>query len=190
MRSFRFDREGPSHAVGFEIGLSVSVRARFVGEDHETVPLGAGLVGRKQNGQGIGHGLWLSSGVRWYQGRDRCALAVVVPCFVVSSLRWYRIEIGFASVCVGYVVFCGIGLRSGLLRCALASGLFCAVVLAVVVPCFVVLWVFFFFFLLWTGGGGGGGCGCGCSCGCDCDGKVVVIGAVNVFQVVKYIILL
>ena len=117
----------------------------------------------------------------------RCALAVVVPCFVVSGLRWYRVEIGFASVCVGCVVFCGIGLRSGLLRYALVSGLFCAIVLAVVVPCFVVLWVFFFFFffffLLWTGGGGGG-------CGGDCDGRVVVVGAVNVFFVVKYIILL
>ena len=67
-------------------------------------------------------------------------------------------------MCVGSgcAVFCGIGLRSGLLRCALVSGLFCAVVLAVVVLCFVVLWVFFFFFfLLWTGGGSGGGCGCG-----------------------------
>ena len=88
------------------------------------MPLGAGLVGRKQNGQGIGHGLWLSSGVRWYQGRDRCALAVVVPCFVVSGLRWYRVEIGFAPVCVGCVVFCGIGLRSGLLRCALVMSCF------------------------------------------------------------------
>ena len=116
----------------------------------------------------------------------RCALAVVVPCFVVSGLRWYRVKIGFAPMCVGCVVFCGIGLRLGLLRYALVSGLFCAIVLAVVVPCFVVLWVFFFFFfffLLWTGGGGGG-------CGGDCDGRVVVVGAVNVFFVVKYIILL
>ena len=56
LHSFRFDREGPSHAVGGEIKRSVSVRARFVGEDHETVPLGAGLVGRYRNGQGIGHG--------------------------------------------------------------------------------------------------------------------------------------
>ena len=85
LRSFRFDQEGPSHAVGFEIGRLVSVRAQFVGEDHETVPLGAGLVGRNQNEQGIGHGSWLSSGVRWYRGRDRCALVVVVPCFVVSG---------------------------------------------------------------------------------------------------------
>ena len=45
----------------------------------------AGLVGRNQNGQGIGHGSWLSSGVHRYRGRDRCALAVVVPCFVVSG---------------------------------------------------------------------------------------------------------
>ena len=51
-------------------------------------------------------------------------------------------------------------------------------------PCFVVLW-FFFFFLLWTSGGGGG---CGCGYGCDCDGRVVVVGAVNVFLIVKYII--
>ena len=111
------------------------------------MPLGAGLVSRNQNGQGIGHGLWLSSGVRWYRGRDRCALAVVVLCFMVSGLRWYQVEIGFAPVCVGCVVFCGIGLRSSLLRCALVSGLFCAVVLAVVVPCFVVLWFFYFFFI-------------------------------------------
>ena len=50
-------------------------------------------------------------------------------------------------MCVGCVVFCGIELRSGLLRCALVSGLFCDVVLAVVVPCFVVLWFFYFFFI-------------------------------------------
>ena len=81
----------------------------------------------------------------------------------LCRVLWYRVEIGFAPVCVGCVVFCGIGLRSGLLRCALVSGLFCVVVLAVVVPCFVVQWGFFFFF------------------GCDCDGRVVVVGAVNVF---------
>ena len=40
-------------------------------------------------------------------------------------------------------------------------GLFCRVVLVVVVPCFVVLRFFFFFSLLWTGGGGGC-CGFGC----------------------------
>ena len=56
LHSFRFDREGPSHAVGGEIGRSVSIRARFVSEDRETVPLGAGLVGLYRNGQGIGHG--------------------------------------------------------------------------------------------------------------------------------------
>ena len=46
--------------------------------------------------------------------------------------------------------------------------------------------------LLWTsgGGGGGGGGGCGYGCGCDCDGRVIVVGAVNVFLIVKYIILL
>ena len=44
----------------------------------------------------------------------------------LCRVLWYR-------VCVG------IGLRSGLLQCALVSGLFCAVVLAVVVSCFVVL---------------------------------------------------
>ena len=115
-----------------------------------------------------------------------CAL-VCVGIEVEISVRWrWLCRVFWYRVCIA------IGLRSGLLWCALVSSLFCAVVLAVVVPCFVVLWVFFFFFffLLWTGGGGGGGCGCGCSCGCDCDGKVVVIGAVNVFQVVKYIILL
>ena len=40
--------------------------------------------------------------------------------------------------------------------------------------------------LLWTSGGGG----CGYGCGCDCDGRVVVVSAVNVFFLVKYIILL
>ena len=89
----------------------------------------------------------------------------------LCRVLWYRVEIGFAPVCVG------IGF---VLCCCVGSG--CAVFCGAV--------GFFFFFLLWTGGGGGGGCGCGCSCGCDCDGKVVVIGAVNVFQVVKYIILL
>ena len=44
-------------------------------------------------------------------------------------------------------------------------GLFCSAVLAVVVPCFVVLWFFFFFSLLWIAGGGGGGGGC-CGFGC------------------------
>ena len=58
LHSFCFDQEGPSHAIGDEIGQLVSVRARFVGEDHETVPLGAALIGRNQNGQGIVHGFW------------------------------------------------------------------------------------------------------------------------------------
>ena len=102
---------------------------------------------------------------------------MVVPCFLVSGLRWYRVEIGFAPVCVGCVVFCGIGLRSGLLRCALVSGLFCAVVLAVVVPCFVVLWVFFFFFFY-------------CRLVVVVVVAVVVVGVVDVFLVVEYIILL
>ena len=44
-------------------------------------------------------------------------------------------------------------------------GLFCGAVLAVVMPCFVVLWVFFFFSLLWIAGGGGCYCRCGCGCG-------------------------
>ena len=132
MRSFRFDQEGPSHAVGFEIGRLVSVRAQFVGEDHETVPLGAGLVGRNQNRQGIGHGSWLSSGVRWYQGRDRCALAVVMPCFVVLGLRWYRVEIGFAPMCVGVgFVLC----------CCVGGG--CAVFCGAVVFLFLFLFLFF-----------------------------------------------
>ena len=131
------------------------------------MPLGTGLVSRNQNEQGIGHGSWLSFGVRWYRGRDQCALAVVVPCFMVSGLRWHQVEIGFVLVCVGYVVFCGIGLRSGLLRCALVSGLFCAVVLAVVVPCFVVLWVFSFFLFFFF-----------------CCGLVVVVVAVAVAVIV------
>ena len=58
LHSFCFDREGPSHAVGGKIGQLVSVRARFVSEDYETVPLGAALIGRNQNGQGIVHGFW------------------------------------------------------------------------------------------------------------------------------------
>ena len=89
-------------------------------------------------------------------------------------------------MCVGggCAVFCGIGLSSNLLQYALVSGLFCAVMLAVVVPCFVVLWVFLFFFSC---------------CGlvvvvvvvmAVADGRVVVVGAVDVFLVVKYIILL
>ena len=45
----------------------------------------------------------------------------------------------------------------------LQGGLLCGAVLAVIMPCFVVLWVcfffFFFFFLLWTSGDGGCGCG-------------------------------
>ena len=56
LHSFHFDQEGPSHAVGGEIKQSVSVQARFIGEDHETMPLGTSLVGRYRNGQGIGHG--------------------------------------------------------------------------------------------------------------------------------------
>ena len=58
LHSLRFDQEGPSHAISNEIRRSISVRARFVDEDRETVPLGVGLVGRNQNGQGIGHGFW------------------------------------------------------------------------------------------------------------------------------------
>ena len=55
LHSFRFNREGPSHAVGGEIGWLVLVRARFIGEDREIVPLGTGLVSWYQNGQGIRH---------------------------------------------------------------------------------------------------------------------------------------
>ena len=33
----------------------------------------------------------------------------------LCRVLWYRVEIGFAPVCVGCVVFCGIGLRLGLL---------------------------------------------------------------------------
>ena len=77
---------------------------------------------------------------------------VCVGIGVEISVRWrWLCRVFWYRVCVG------IGLRSGLLWCALVSSLFCAVVLAVVVSCLVVLWVFFFF-LLWTGGG----CGCGC----------------------------
>ena len=85
----------------------------------------------------------------------------------LCRVLWYRVEIGFAPVCVG------IGF---VLCCCVGSG--CAVFCGAV--------GFFFFSLLWTAGGGGGGGGCGC----DCDGRVVVVGAVNVFFVVKYIILL
>ena len=58
---FRFDREGPSHTVGSEIGQSVLVKARFVDEDRETMPLGAGLVSRYRIGQSIGHGFRFGS---------------------------------------------------------------------------------------------------------------------------------
>jgi len=44
-----------SHAVGGKIGRSVSVKAQFVGEDRETVPLDAGLVGWYRIGQSIKH---------------------------------------------------------------------------------------------------------------------------------------
>ena len=70
-------------------------------------------------------------------------LAMVVPCFLVSGLRWYRVEIGFAPMCVGI----------GFVLCCCVGGgcvVFCGAV------------GFFFFFLMWTGGGGGG---CGCDCG-------------------------
>ena len=78
-----------------------SVRARFVGEDLETVPLSAGLVGRYRNGQCIGHGfrfgcvdfsgflfcssslvlmgttrLWLCSDFYWFDGGCGCVLVV------------------------------------------------------------------------------------------------------------------
>ena len=58
LHSFCFDQEGPSHAVGSKIGRSVSVRAWFVSEDCETVPLGVGLICRYWNEQAIGHGFW------------------------------------------------------------------------------------------------------------------------------------
>ena len=58
LHSFRFNREGPSHIVGSEIGQLVSVRARFVDEDRETVPLSVGLVGWYRIGQSIGDGFW------------------------------------------------------------------------------------------------------------------------------------
>ena len=58
-------------------------------------------------------------------------------------------------------------------------GLFCGVLLTMVVPCFVVLWVFFFFFC------------CGRVVVVDvADGRVVVVGVVDFFWVVGYIILL
>ena len=78
-----------------------SVRARFVGEDCETVPIGVGLVGRYRNGQCIGHGfrfgcvdfsgflfyssslvlmgtarLWLCSDFYWFNGGYGCVLVV------------------------------------------------------------------------------------------------------------------
>ena len=63
-------------------------------------------------------------------------------------------------VCCEFVLYYCVG--GGCAMFCGAVSLFCATMLAVVVPCFVVLWVFFFL-LLWTsGGGGGGGCGCGC----------------------------
>ena len=95
-----------------------------------------------------------------------------MPCFVVSGLHWYRVEIGFALVCVGikFVLCCCVG--SG---CAV----FCGAV------------GFFFFFLLWTGGGGGCGCGCGWCCGCFfCSGIYYFIVVVILFYYDIYIILL
>ena len=63
----------------------------------------------------------------------------------------------FFSLLWAVVVVVVVGVADG------RVGLFCGAVLAVVVPCFVVLWVFFFS-LLWTGGVGGG-CGYGCGYG-------------------------
>ena len=59
-------------------------------------------------------------------------------------------------------------------------GLFCGVLLTMVVLCFVVLWVFFFFFFC---------------CGrvvvvAVADSRVTVVGVVDFFWVVGYIILL
>ena len=53
-----------------------------------------------------------------------------------------------------------------------AIGLFCGAVLAVVVPCFVVLWVFFFFFPY---------CGLVVVVVAVANGRVVMVGAVDVF---------
>ena len=88
----------------------------------------------------------------------------------LCRVLWYRVEIGFAPVCVGigFVLCCCVGGGYAVFCGAVGFFLFS-----------------FFLFLLWTSGGGGG-----CGCGCDCDGRVVVLGAMNVFLVVKYIILL
>ena len=67
---------------------------------------------------------------------------MVVPCFLVSGLRWYRVEIGFALVCVGikFVLCCCVG--SG---CAVFCGavgffffFYCGLVVVVVVAVVVV----------------------------------------------------
>ena len=71
-------------------------------------------------------------------------LAMVVPCFLVSGLRWYRVEIGFALVCVGikFVLCCCVG--SGCAMFCGAVGFFfffffyCRLVVVVVVAVVVV----------------------------------------------------
>ena len=90
-------------------------------------------------------GSWLCSDVRWYRGWDRC----VVSTFSAFALLDFR---GHGGDGGGGGSFCW---WSDLWF--VVVGLFCGVLLTLVVLCFVVLWVFFFFFLLWTGGG----CGCG-----------------------------
>ena len=106
LHSFRFDREWPSHAVGGEIKQSVSVRAQFIGEDHETVPLGAGLVSRYQNGQGIGHGFRFGCVdflgfcfvlLHWFWwARQGCGCAMIfMGLTVVVAVCWWLNEILF-----------------------------------------------------------------------------------------------
>ena len=86
---------------------------------------------------------------------------MVVPCFLVSGLHWYRVEIGFALVCVGIkFVLC----------CCVGSG--CAVF------CGAVVFFFFSFFFFY------------CRLVVVVVVAVVVVGVVDVFLVVEYIILL
>ena len=84
----------------------VSGRARFVSEDRETVLLGAGLVGRYRNGQGIGHGfqfgcvdfsgfLFCSSSLVLMDTACCGCAVILMDLAVVVAERWWLKEILF-----------------------------------------------------------------------------------------------
>ena len=113
LHSFRFDREGPSHAVGGKVGRLVSIRARFVGEDRETVPLGVGLVSRSKmdrvSGMGFGLAVLIFLGfcfilLHWFWwARRGCGCAMIfMGLTVVVVVCWWLNEILF--YCSVYII--------------------------------------------------------------------------------------